>query len=349
MPLARRFNQLVPAKPRILLVGAGAVGTTLAAYLTAAGQCVDLLIRERDRLRFASVPFLTVDRVAGGPALVVHKPELSTKPDLSGVAYVFLCVKHAALDQVLLQLPSTLPLGITLVSTLNGVSALASLRQRYPATQVVNMTVMFNAQVLSPLHAQITTKAQIVIASTDSRLLGLFDHSGMAVKHTHGEAVAWGKLLLNLANAVCALTHTTAKDLLSVADLRAVYAAILDEAVAAIERAGVSYELPMPLPYKLFRQIILHGGPLPWWIAKLRNGLQPGSYPSMVADIEAGRTTEVRQLNGEIVSLGKAHSLPTPINARIVELVQAIEGNLPPRYMSPSELRAQLQPYIALH
>jgi 2-dehydropantoate 2-reductase len=329
-------------KPRILLIGAGAVGTTLAAYLTAAGQSVGLLVRERDKAKFEAVACSTVDRIYGGQALKVHKPQLLTELDLSEVAYLLICVKYPALDDVLSQLPSILPVGLTLVSTLNGVGALPRLRQRYPSGQVANMTVMFNAQLLSPLHSQMTTKPQIVIDSADSRLLGLFDHSGMEVKRTDGEAVAWGKLLLNLANAVCALTHTTAKDLLTVPDLRAIYAAVLDEAVALIEHARIRYQLPMPLPYKLFRQIILHGGPLPWWIARVRNGLQEGSYPSMVADIEAGRPTEVEQLNGEIVRLGQAQGIPTPVNSKIVEMVQAIEGKLVPAYLSPAELRARL-------
>jgi len=334
-------------RPEILVVGAGAVGTTLAAYLTAAGQTVGLVIR--DRVPLENAPLLTVDRISGAPALTARKPELATEIDLTGVAYLFLCVKYAVLEQVLAQLPSTLPSGLTLVSTLNGMSALPLLQRRYPAGQVANMTVMFNAQLVSPLHSRMTTKPQIVMDSEDLRLLGLFDDSGMQVKRTHGQAIAWGKLLFNLANAVCALTHTTAKDLLTVPDLRAIYAAVLDEAIRVMERAGMRYQLPVPIPYRLFRQIILNGGPLPWWIARLRNGLQQGSYPSMVADVEAGRPTEVEQLNGEIVRLGRAQALATPINARIVELVQAIEGILPPRYMSPSALRAQLDPYITLH
>ena len=230
-----------------------------------------------------------------------------------------------------------------------GAGAVGTTLAAYLTAQVANMTVRFNAQLVAPLHSRMTTKPQIVVDSADSRLLGLFDHSGMEVKPTHGRAVAWGKLLFILANAVCALTHSSAKDLLSVPDLRAVYAAVLDEAIRVMEHAGVHYQLPVPIPYPLFRQIILRGGPLPWWIARLRNGLQQGSYPSMVADIESGRPTEVNQLNGEIVSLGKAQALATPINVRIVELVHALEGILPPRYMSPSELRAQIAPYIKLH
>ena len=326
----------------ILVVGAGAVGTTLAAYLTAAGQPVRLLIRERDLASFQAVPQLTVDRQAGGAALTVAKPGFATEMDLTDVDHLLLCVKYSALDDVLSQLPQTLPPGLTLVSTLNGVSALPRLRQRYPADQVANMTVMFNVQLLSPLHSLITTKAQIIIDSADSRLPGLFSNSGMEVKRASGEAVAWGKLLLNLANAVCAMTHSTAKDLLTVPDLRAIYAAVLDEAVALIERAGISYALPMPLPYKLFRQLILHGGPLPWWIARFRNGLQEGSYPSMVADVERGRPTEVEQLNGEIVNLGRAQHRPAPVNSAIVELVHGFEGRQPPPYLTPAELRARL-------
>ena len=51
-------------KPMILVVGAGAVGTTLAAYLMKARQSVRLLIRERDMEKFQAAPQLTVERIA---------------------------------------------------------------------------------------------------------------------------------------------------------------------------------------------------------------------------------------------------------------------------------------------
>jgi 2-dehydropantoate 2-reductase len=326
----------------ILIVGAGAVGTTLAGYLMAAGQSVRLLIRDRDIAKYHATPQLTVEKVAGGAPLTVPKPELTTKLDLVGVDNLLICVKFAALDEVLSQLPSPLPPGLTLVSTLNGIGALRRLKGRYSVDRVANMTVMFNAQLLSPLHAQITTKPQIIIGSADPRLLALFDSSGMQVKNANGEATAWGKLLINLANAVCAITHTTVKDLLTQADLRAIYVAVVDEAVGLIEHAGIPYQLPMPVPYPLYREILLRGGPLAWWFAKARNGLQDGSYPSMVADLEGGRKTEVDQLNGEIVDLGRAQKSPTPINDAIVALVRSFEGKLAPAYLKPSELRARL-------
>ncbi|MGH8764558.1 MAG: ketopantoate reductase C-terminal domain-containing protein [Burkholderiales bacterium] len=183
----------------------------------------------------------------------------------------------------------------------------------------------------------------MIVGSDDPKLLGLFGDSDMAVKRAHGESAAWGKLLINLANAICALTHTTFEHLLTRQDLRDIYASVLDEAVATLERAEIRYQLPMPIPYRLYRLILKHGGPLPWWFAKARNGLQSGSFPSMVADVDQGRLTEVAQLNGEIVALGSKRGMPTPLNSRIVELVREMEGRKPERYLLPHELRNRLR------
>ena len=256
-------------------------------------------------------------------------------------ANLLICVKFPNLDDLLTQIGSV-PERCTLVSTLNGIGALRHIRERFPRARVAPLTVMFNGQLLEPLHAQITTRPQILIGSEDRRLLSAFDDSGMKVAQVSGESAAWGKLLINLANAICALTHTTFKDLLTQSDMRAIYVAVIDEAVQLLERGGIAYHLPMPIPYGLYRALLAGRTPLPWWFAKLRNGLQDGSYPSMVADVESGRQTEVGQLNGEIVCMGLEHKVPTPVNAKIVSLIQKIEGLANPPYLTPAELRTRL-------
>lgn len=323
----------------ILLVGAGAVGTILAAHVAAGrAQPLQLFVRPKDLAGMEGAAGLHVDYVAPGQSpLLAGKPALATTLDLDGVDYLFICVKYPQLATLLDQLPPV-PASCTLVSTLNGIGGLRLIRARLPQAQVAPMTVMFNGQLLAPLHARITTRAQVIVGSADARLLGCFGASGMQVKRATGESAAWGKILINLANALCAITHTTFKDLLTDPDLRAIYVGVLDEAVGLLERAGISYQLPMPMPYPLYRTILLRGGPLPWWFAKARNGLQEGAYPSMVADVEAGKGTEVVQLNGEIAALGSA-----PINAAIVGLVQGLEGKKPPPYLRPRELRARLR------
>jgi 2-dehydropantoate 2-reductase len=326
----------------ILVVGPGAVGTILATFLSAAGRSVRLLVREKYLQQYEATQALLIEGSNGRPLLTAPRPDLTTALDVTGVEYLILCVKYADLDDVLAQLPRPLPATVTLVSTLNGVEAMRRIRARFPAQPSACMTIMFNGQLLSPLHAGITTRPEVIIGSTDERLLALFDGTPMKVRTAHGDSAAWGKLLINLGNAIGALTHATFKDLLTVRDLRAVYAAVLDEAVVTLRRARIDFELPIPIPPERYRLLLLRGGSLPWWSARIRSGLQPGSYPSMVADVEAGRRTEVAQLNGEIVAVAGRCSLPAPINAAIVTLVESVEGQRPPRYMKPAELRARL-------
>ncbi|HKY91936.1 MAG TPA: ketopantoate reductase C-terminal domain-containing protein [Nevskiaceae bacterium] len=327
----------------ILIVGAGAVGTTLAAYWAAAGKPVGLYARPKDVAAFEAVREVRVEPArAGGRAIAAPRPAVVTTLDLAGVQAVVIGVKYPALDGVIADLPERLPAGCTLVSTLNGMESVRRLRERFPGAPVAAMSVMFNAQLLGPLHTQITTRPEIVLGSREPALVALLGGCGLVMTTAEGEATAWGKLLINLANPICALTHLTFRDLFLDRDLKRVYTAILDEATGALGAAGIRFHVPLLVPYTTYRWMLLHGGPLPWWFAKLKNGLNEKVYPSMVSDVEAGRPTEIDQLNGEIVRVGREAGFPTPLNAQLVDWVQAARGQAPPRYRSARDLRLNL-------
>lgn len=324
----------------MLIVGAGAVGTILTAYLSRAGrEPLQLYSRAKDLQTLQGLTEVRVEQAGSGrPPILAARPALTGSLNLQGIDYLLICVKFPQLENLLDQL-GDIPAGTTVVSTLNGISALRRIRARYPDSPVVPMSVMFNGQLLAPLHAQLTTRPSVLIGSEDPRLLAAFRGGGLQVTPVAGESAAWGKLLINLANAVCALTHTTFKDLFTRRELRLSYAAVAGEAVELLERAGIAYRLPMPIPFSLYKALLTGNTPLLWWIARIKNGLNEGAYPSMVADIAQGRRTEVDQLNGEIVSVGQEHGLPTPLNGKIVELVHRMEAaGQPPPYLQPAEL-----------
>lgn len=324
----------------ILVVGAGAVGTILATYLSAAGREVGLYTRDKDLARFEAITQLRVDPPqAAGTAVTAPRPRLIRSLDLARVDCVLIGVKYPDLDSLLTQLPQRIPASCTLVSTLNGVAPLRLLRERRPGAHIVPMSIMMNSQLLGPLHARLTTRAEIVLGGADPQLLALFIGLGITVKQVPGDAGVWGKLLINLANAICALTRTAFHDLFTDADLRRVYVAVLDEATATMNASGITWKLPLVVPYGAYRWMLLHGGPLPWWFAKYRDGMREGAYPSMVADVRAGRVTEVDQLNGEVLRLGQSCGYATPVNARLVEMIGA--GGVPAP-LSPRQLRQRL-------
>lgn len=328
----------------MLIVGAGAVGTILTAYLSNVGrEPLQLYTRAKDLATLQGLAEVRVEQAGSGrPPILAPRPALTQSLALDGVDYLLICVKFPQLEGLLDQL-GNVPAGTTIVSTLNGISALRRIRARYPHTRVVPMSVMFNGQLLAPLHAQLTTRPSALIGSDDPRLLAAFRGGGMQVTQVAGESAAWGKLLINLANAICALTHTTFKDLFTRRELRVIYAAVAGEAVELLERAGIAYKLPMPIPFSVYKKLLTGNTPLLWWIARIKNGLNEGAYPSMVSDIANGRLTEVDQLNGEIVHVGQEHQLPTPLNRKIVELVHQMEAaGQPPPYLKPAELLAAL-------
>lgn len=334
--------------PTNLIIGAGAVGTVLAAYLTKARQPVKLYVREQELQQLQGQPQLRLERANRAPPLISPAPPLTTALSPQPGDNLFICVKHPDLQSVIDELNAftggKLAEGVRLIPCLNGVGIARRLRNHFANADVAHMTVMFNAQLLQPLHAQIRTKP-VVFLDTDKRdLLNLFKGSDLNVKKAAGEASAWGKLLINLNNAVCALTHTTFKDMLCDADMRALFVEILDEAVAVLDSAGIKYRLPVPLPYSGYRMLMLHAGPMPWWFAKYSNGLSDQSYPSMVADVERGRPTEINQLNGEIVRLGEQQGVDTPINRRLVNMIQDKEKRAEQsRPLTPAGLRAALE------
>lgn len=325
----------------ILVVGAGTIGTILATYLAAGGRDLRLYARPRDLALFAGIRTMRVDPVAPGrPPLLTPRPALASTLDLSGVEVLLIAVKYPALDALLESLPP-IPATCTIVSTLNGLDAIRRIRARFPGVRAAAASVIFNGQTRGPLHARLATTAELVIGSDDTSLLDLFRVPGLKTTRGRGEAAAWGKLMINLANPICALTFTTFKDLFVNPDLRRVYVRALDETTGALRAAGQAFDLPLVVPFALYRWMLLHGGPLPWWFAKYRNGIREGAYPSMVADVQAGRLTEIEQLNGEVVKLGLAHRYATPVNARLVEEIQALPGRPAPP-MTPRQLREKV-------
>ena len=152
--------------------------------------------------------------------------------------------------------------------------------------------------------------------------------------------IAWGKLLINLNNAVSALSGRTLLEELRERDYRRVFAASMREGLRLLGRAGIEPAKvgavgPRLLPWVigspdwLFRNLFMKA----WKIdAKARS--------SMADDLAARRTTEVDYINGELVKLAERRGLDAPVNRKIVELIRKAEGGAPP--MPPSALRREV-------
>ncbi|WP_282706762.1 ketopantoate reductase C-terminal domain-containing protein, partial [Glycomyces tenuis] len=134
------------------------------------------------------------------------------------------------------------------------------------------------------------------------------------------------KLLLNLNNAVNALSGLPLAEELSRRAYRRCLAAAQREALAAFAAAGIAPAKLTPLPPKWIPALLGTPDAVFTAAASRMLAIDPLARSSMWEDLEAGRTTEVDHLNGEIVSLARAHGTEAPVNERLVALVRDAES-----------------------
>jgi 2-dehydropantoate 2-reductase len=150
--------------------------------------------------------------------------------------------------------------------------------------------------------------------------------------------IAWGKLLLNLNNAVNALSGLTLLQELQQRDYRRVVAASMVEALDLLKSAGIEPAQIGPIPPKL----LPHAIAAPDWVFRnllLRvQKIDSNARSSMYDDLAARRPTEVDYLNGEVVKLAETLGRDAPVNRAIVELVKQRELGVE-HLWSPGDLR----------
>ena len=142
------------------------------------------------------------------------------------------------------------------------------------------------------------------------------------------KGVAWGKLLINLNNAVNALSGRTLLEQLSDRDYRRVVAASQVEALEILEAAGIAPAQIGPITPKLLPHIIAAPDLIFRNTVLKVQKIDASARSSMADDFAAGRPTEIDHLNGEVVKLARSLGRRAPINERIVELVRQAEAGV---------------------
>src|SRR5260370_535861 len=122
------------------------------------------------------------------------------------------------------------------------------------------------------------------------------------------KGVLWAKAIVNSAiNPISAITHLRNRDVRRIPELREIAFKAVDEGSAVARASGILLD---PFPKSLLAKVLAQ---------------TPRNKSSMLQDIEAGRKTEIRQLNGSISRLGSLVGVSTPFNYLLTKLVLALE------------------------
>jgi 2-dehydropantoate 2-reductase len=154
-------------------------------------------------------------------------------------------------------------------------------------------------------------------------------------------AVQWAKLLMNLNNAINALSGLPLKTELEDRRFRKCLAAAQREALELLDLAKQPIAKLTAIPPHWIPHLL----DAPDWlftrVAKKVVAIDPHARSSMWDDLESKRPTEIDYLQGEVVALAKRLGRKAPINTRLAELVRAAESG-GKRAFTAAELEAAL-------
>jgi 2-dehydropantoate 2-reductase len=316
--------------PRCGVFGAGAVGCYVGGRLAAAGIPAALVGRAASmaELRANGLALSGIDgrgsRVDGAALAAAEDPALLHDADL-----VFVCVKSLATAEAARSLRGVLRPGCTVVSLQNGVRNAPRLREGLPGTAVLGGVVGFNVVrgTGTAFHQATSGKLLIEAGPGGDVAARVLRSAGFDVDLRRDILeVQWGKLLLNLNNAVNALSGIPLTAELQQRGYRRVLAAAQREALAAMRQAGIrAVRIGRVVPQ--LGPLVLS---LPDWLFRVAAAsmidIDPQARSSMADDLERGRRTEIDDLNGEVVRLAEKMGVASPVNRTLVALVKAAEG-----------------------
>lgn len=327
---------------QIAVLGAGSVGCFVGGCWQLAGLPVTFIGRP-GLSRDIDAHGLTLSDYSGWRAtLRPREVDYRCGPDaLVHADVIVLAVKSGATAEAATQIAEHGHDGATIISLQNGISNIDVLEQGLGGRfEVARGMVPFNVAYLGEgrFHKGV---AGSLWADRRSVTQSLSEQAGVgpaALKLSDDMlALAWAKLLINLNNAVNALSGKTLRDELRHRDYRRVFAASMREGLGLLKRAGiepakVGAVAPTLLPYVVAA---------PDWLFNNMFGrswkIDAKARSSMADDLAAGRKTEVEYLNGELVRLAERLNADAPVNRAIVDLVHQAEAGAKP--LSPAALR----------
>lgn len=313
---------------RIGIIGAGALGGTLAALLTRAGHEVEVTARGAglEAIRSGGI------RLSGGygeASVVVEANEvLGRRPEL-----VLVCTKA---QDAAAAIEANAPVvdGLPVVVVQNGLEGVGTAQRLLPHSACFGVLSIIAANYTEPGVVRVTTTATSYLgrgegpADADSRRIArVLSDAVPVVAVDDFRGAQWSKLVVNMVNAVPAILGRPVQEVLRHGPTRRVVARSMRETVRVGIARGVRFGTLQGLGdrrLRLFARMPVAIGQLLPWLMGVRMGAVP-NLGSTQQSLKRGQPTEIDYLNGAVVREAAIAGLQAPVNAALVGLVHRVE------------------------
>jgi 2-dehydropantoate 2-reductase len=318
---------MIPERP-IGVAGAGSIGCFVGGMCAAAGRHVALLARPRVIQEIESNG-LNLTSFEGAERKVEPRHlTLSDDPRVfANASMVLVTVKSADTAEIADAIARHAPSDAVIVSLQNGVGNAAVLRQRLAGRVVLAGMVPFNVIALGEGRFHRATSGNIVIEQDDADTARRLSVPGLRMRPARDIAgVQWGKLLVNLNNALNALSGLPLRQQLAQRSWRRLFADQIDEGLAAIRAEGIHPVSSTPIPVGWTPSLLRLPDSLFGMLLGRTMKIDPQARSSMWEDLRRGRRTEIDYLQGVITEIADRRGLQVPLSRRIVALIKHAEA-----------------------
>ncbi len=334
---------------QVAVIGAGAIGSVLGALLTRSGHgCV--LISRPAHLAAMRAEGLRLSGAVGALTVDVEvAARLTAAPDLA-----LLTTKAPDVAEAIRANLGPLG-GVPVLVIQNGLRGIDLLKPLLSPEQILGAVAVMAATYLEPGRVDVPYLGSMVVG----RAAGPPDGAVMRVAGVLGDAlptfvtgnlrgVQWTKLLINLNNALAALTGLDDHDMLQAPALARLGRSLVREGLRVADAAGVRLESLPGVPADVVRLLSRLPSSVSARLARRRSRRLAITGPVVLSSLQSvrrHRPTEVDYLNGEVVRTGRQFGVAAPLNERVVSLVHDVERTR--RRYAPDELAALLhQPQL---
>ncbi len=329
--------QSSPGQFRVAVIGPGLIGSFLAAILSSDPKLAVLLFgREQTGLDVAAYGLHAswqdgeqhLSAQGGAVAYFSHFQAL-IEADI-----VLLAVKATALLPLLHQIKGFLRAEVPVIALQNGIGILDILHSQLK-NPLFRALVPFNVVRTKAGHFQQSSAGELIWPQTPHPLLKLvaqsFRSTGLpVVEEPDMQAAEYGKLLLNLNNALNALSGLPLKSQLMQRPWRRLMAAAMAEWLQICQQQGFTLRQYTAVSPRWLPVLLRSPDWLFTRLAARMLRIDPQARLSMAFDLERGVRTEIQFLNGAVNALGQRYQLATPVNQAITDFILAAEAGHSP-------------------
>ena len=300
---------------KVLVLGAGAVGLSLAARLSPFCR-IHALCREQHADAIARRGFRMSGIWGSGN---FRFPASPTLPEGEPFDYCLVTSKSIHTRELCRRYAEAFS-SSEVVSLQNGIGNEEILTEY--SGRVIGGTIITGFEWRGPAEVRVTVEAGPIRlgrfpAGLDDgveRLIDLFRQSGLTVEGSGSiRSDLWAKTLYNCALTPLGAIMNVPYGSLADPDSWSIITRVIGEAFAVCEAEGESLRWDSAKAY----------------LDYLRDVQLPataGHHSSMLQDIRNGRETEIAFLNGAVVRLGERHGLTSPTNRTLMELIRFKTG-----------------------